>query len=53
MKSTTTKFRKVLILGAMLLGFFQSGRVDAQTPCVGQTPTDAGLHGATEVMSPM
>lgn len=42
MKSTTTKFRKVLILGAMLLGFFQSGRVDAQTPCVGTNAYGCG-----------
>ncbi len=33
MKSTTTMFKKVLIFGAMVLGYVQGNRVEAQTPC--------------------
>ena len=42
MKSTTTMFRKVLIFGAMVWGMFQTGRVDAQTPCAGTAAYGCG-----------
>lgn len=35
MKLILKKFRKVLILGAMMLSFLHYNNVEAQTPCVG------------------
>ena len=46
MKSTTTMIKKVLIFGAMVWGFFQTNRVEAQTPCAGmQNYGCAGRYG--------
>ena len=42
MKFKTTKFKNVLIFGAMVWGLFQTGRLDAQTPCTGTNAYGCG-----------